>query len=1013
MADYVRELDQRELREQVRDWAVVGTLTRLGATPRQLASATYQMPPARLAYLDELFAFEYGSGRRAYLGNRVLLFRDNDDRDPQATLGRLADRVRMENGELPATVEIYLIDDRRDAGLVEVQRAGDVSRDDLLSAAYGYVEGRVGSTGELAAWLARVDDVTFVRVADDGRLVLGGRRFAATPAANIAVEDVAALYQAHEMLEPGRSAALALIDAQTPAVRASIARYTALMGAPGTRAASRDQALAAIWRAVPAADRVPLLRAVALTTKKGLSPGFSLDPEWLPDPDDPDHPLVVARIRAFAADPCGDLARTAARARELTAAEPDDARRSTHTVLAETVRNEIESVDLEHRGDELCPRLKDLFAPGLTALARTLSSVTMASAHSGMVPFYEYLEALGHIDPGDSEATLAVRLGLVNLVWQNLRFHEKDTQVIAARYEGVTGTRVGMTLFYTDLLAKLWLSTDFAHSAPSLAIPGFRSEPQLDISAVYEREFREHPSGRIWFGPLPSAVSRMGSDARPAFLFAHRFSRIYAASNNPAQPELESPPDEELRRALSWWERHFDEIAAYEPEYQRQNQIMKWSLITAALSRTSLGRALAELSVARDFTFREWQSAHKDTLRFGEALPDVEQCFDGRECIPWLNSYVFQRFGQGWSIAGGVSTTPLEAPRAVPAVNRAKAWGDRVAPVGDLGAGTAGPASRARAVLSGGKVTFKNSALARTRTVARDIPIGTPKMEYVPGTARDAVTIRAGDGRTAIGELHTQRVRDRVNLQWREGPIERARLHKLEPGKPGLVTADGAAKQGSVVDAANIYERGLPGELPAAERLAREAIVDIAHRRPAAVAAKLERLAADGKALSPQARASLVGALRRDSSALARRVDTVLRSGEPLNNARTSVVVERGRVIVTRDIEQLPRQGAPDPTTDLSRGAVFVDTRLRVGQEGLLPEVGGTAARWTRQRGVKLVELRASEIGELPDRMVETSTGTVFEHAETSAAVLALGASVFLLQQCDANQSTATTSDDC
>ncbi|MBC7973501.1 MAG: hypothetical protein H7138_00845 [Myxococcales bacterium] len=105
-ARYMRDLDARERREQGRDWAVLATVARLGVTPEQLAAATYELPPARLPYLDELYAFEYGRGRRAYVDDRVLLFRDHDDPDPQATIGRLADRVRMENGDDFSKVEI-------------------------------------------------------------------------------------------------------------------------------------------------------------------------------------------------------------------------------------------------------------------------------------------------------------------------------------------------------------------------------------------------------------------------------------------------------------------------------------------------------------------------------------------------------------------------------------------------------------------------------------------------------------------------------------------------------------------------------------------------------------------------------------------------------------------------------------------------------------------------------------------------------------------------------------------
>lgn len=205
MAAYVKKLDEREQREQVRDWAVIGTVAHLGATPEQAAAATYELPPARLPYLENLYSFEYGHGRRVYLGKRVLLFRDSDDPDPQATLGRLADRARMENGELPPTVEVYLINDLRDHGTIRVDRIRDATRDELFSPVYGYVEGEVSDAASLTAWLGQVDDLTFASVGAGGRMRLGGRRFPHTRTANLTTEDVAALYQAHEELDQPRA----------------------------------------------------------------------------------------------------------------------------------------------------------------------------------------------------------------------------------------------------------------------------------------------------------------------------------------------------------------------------------------------------------------------------------------------------------------------------------------------------------------------------------------------------------------------------------------------------------------------------------------------------------------------------------------------------------------------------------------------------------------------------------------------------------------------------------------
>lgn len=184
MARYLRDLGRRERREQVRDWALIGTVAHLGATPAQAAAATYQIPPARIPDREGLYPFEHGRGRRAYLEQRVLLFRDGDDPDPRATLGRLADRVRMENGELPPAAEVYIVHDLRDDGLIRIDRARDVTQHELLSSAYGYVEGEVSNAASLTGWLDRVDDLTFAQVTDDGRLRLGGRRFQELRTAN-------------------------------------------------------------------------------------------------------------------------------------------------------------------------------------------------------------------------------------------------------------------------------------------------------------------------------------------------------------------------------------------------------------------------------------------------------------------------------------------------------------------------------------------------------------------------------------------------------------------------------------------------------------------------------------------------------------------------------------------------------------------------------------------------------------------------------------------------------------
>jgi hypothetical protein len=57
-----------------------------------------------------------------------------------------------------------------------------------------------------------------------------------------------------------------------------------------------------------------------------------------------------------------------------------------------------------------------------------------------------------------------------------------------ARYDGyLQGTEVGMVLFYTDILAKIW-ALNYLDSTPSKLIPEFQSPTKIQISSIYKKE---------------------------------------------------------------------------------------------------------------------------------------------------------------------------------------------------------------------------------------------------------------------------------------------------------------------------------------------------------------------------------------------------------------------------------------------------------------------------------------------------------------------------------------------
>jgi hypothetical protein len=997
MAHYLRDLDHHERREQVRDWAVIATVAKLGATPAQVAAATHELPPARLQYLDELYGFEYGRGRRAYLGKRVLLFHDSDDPDPQATIGRLADRVRMESGEIPPKVEIYLVDNQRDEGTIRIERASDITGAELFSPAFGYVEGTADSEADLIAWLDKADDLAHARM-DHGRVILGGRRFTNTPSMSVTVEDVAALYQAHlELNEPHRRARATLASLSAEARKAaerlrqfvdSGTPYEDVMSALAQEEGANPGAAAMFRAAAKGLEALTTLRAPT------QSPGFSLDPRLLPDPSSPQHPLLLSKLRAFAADPCSAVADIAKRADVLERAEPDVTRRTALTHSALPIREAL--------GELECSELEQVVSP----LAAAVSRVAPTAPHAWEYALSGYYQLKDQWRVAQSTSAW--------LAFQSASFYENESKLLCPRYMGTQGTSVGMTMFYTDLIAKMWADTDYGFSAPVMDIPGFPTKPRVDLDPVFFSEWTKNPSGRIWFAPRANAVSRTKRGESESFYFGYGFSHIFGASSNPANPGQEVPPREDLRRTIGWWDRHFDDVASYEPEYQRLNQIMKWSLVTAALSDANTIQYLGSVRVRRNLTFREWQQANASRLRFSESLPTPVISSSMQECIPLLSFYPYTSMGTTWvsTVGGGVDSVPTTGLKNVAPPKRTMSPSHPKFHVDSL-AGN-GTGVRAHPTVSGERVVFANSKNVRTRTTAGDVSLGTPKVQYKAVPASRSIELRVGDNQRSIGVLTAKPGPNQVKLAWTEGKVERE-LHRAPAVPRDLAAADKLAAKGDLITAANSYQAKMARSPVTANELARQTVIHAAQRNPKAVLKAVQQLDGRGAQLLPETREAMLNAVYEvGSNRTAWHIERALEQRLPFTNQYGTLSVERGRIIVTRDIESLSATKlSKTAPTNLSDCEVYLDTRLRVGKEGLYPDTGGPASRWQQRRNVRVEEMKASAIGELPDRIkTGTKTQVTFDHVETSPWKVSPERVIFI-RTCDGAQTTATTDDDC
>ena len=242
----------------------------------------------------------------------------------------------------------------------------------------------------------------------------------------------------------------------------------------------------------------------------------------------------------------------------------------------------------------------------------------------------------------------------------------EHSQFQKARYDGdLKGTEVGMHLFYTDLLAKLW-SIDYRTSSPEDAIYGFVNDVSnaAGLSRVFERESDSFPSCRLWFGPNNSGFQKVGVDDR--LLFARNATRVYSASSDPFQPGKEVPVSAFFAGCMNWMNGHFEEVAAYEQEYQILNEIMKWSLVIGWLNANEMGNKLqflTDVTVRRDHIFTEWVREHPE-LRFSDwsSIGFYPPGYSGAEteAMPVLYRYYLSKKGVG-ELYGGVSLAEREA----------------------------------------------------------------------------------------------------------------------------------------------------------------------------------------------------------------------------------------------------------------------------------------------------------------------------------------------------------------
>jgi hypothetical protein len=228
-----------------------------------------------------------------------------------------------------------------------------------------------------------------------------------------------------------------------------------------------------------------------------------------------------------------------------------------------------------------------------------------------------------------------------------------------ARYDGeLQGTEIGMTLFYTDYVAKDWVA-GVGEGVPTDAVKGFQPDSEVETPWSHCETGNEasFESGRLWFGQNEAAYSfqpdRISIGAQP--------TRLFTKSDGLTGAEVES--SYAFGRGLRWWDQHYQEVADYETQYQRLDQIMRWS---AALEWLGEDRAklpsYADVDIRDDLRFADWYRGN-DTLRERAPIAFVTPPSAEQESVLTTPSPAYEDCG-GLSIRGGVSLGDLQTRMA-------------------------------------------------------------------------------------------------------------------------------------------------------------------------------------------------------------------------------------------------------------------------------------------------------------------------------------------------------------
>ncbi len=386
-----------------------------------------------------------------------------------------------------------------------------------------------------------------------------------------------------------------------------------------------------------------------------------------------------------------------------------------------------------------------------------------------------------------------------------------------ARYDGrLAGTKVGMTLFYTDHVAKDWAHSGVGTGVPTRAVEGFVSNPVVVTpwSHCPGAETPDLEHGRLWFGQNDSAFAFDGDRVS----IGAQATRLFSRSEDNGGTEVE--PSFSFGRGMRWWDQHYQAVADYEPQYQRLDQIMRWSGALEWLvskTQTSLPQ-LDDAAIRSDLRFKDWYAQHselKERLQIKFVTPpsatqeavltkpsEVSQFCGSLQIYGGVSlGDVIQRKGDrsfDTDLPGSVSRAGLvdETSRFDPATGSGQIKQVSIAGTGNVVdsvqrtlSTTADGGAVVDVVASGRRVApFGGLKVWRAETAPRQLKV---EIAADRGQISQRVTLQGQELGNLVARKYVDKDVDTVTIQWRPGLVDRVR-RVLESVQDRLVSQPSA-----------------------------------------------------------------------------------------------------------------------------------------------------------------------------------------------------------------------------